>query len=1159
MDTSSRVNIIGVTDGQVKSLGIIQTFLIPNISHPGFAAELTVVPSSFPIPVDGIIGKDFIKAFTCVLDYLSMKFTIRNGKHSVSLDIIEDGFTPDNFHVIPARCEVIREFKLLNTTPNDQVVNKQQIFPGVFIGSSIVNPKRCFLRVLNTNQRPVDIKKCLTLKTEALDDFHVAQQDESNFPSRCKQLLEVLSRNIPDHAPSDLRKLCEEYSDIFALPGDKHTVNNFYQQSLNLKSNTPIYKKNYRYPHSQKSEIDKQVKEMLQQNIIEPSTSCYNSPIILVPKKSINGEKKYRLCIDFRHVNLQLIPDKFPLPRIDEVLDNLGRARFFSTLDLHSGFWQIPLDERSKDVTSFSTSNGSYRFNVLPFGLNVAPNSFARMMTIAFSGLDPATAFIYLDDVIVIGASPEHHLSNLRKVFNLCRKRNLKLNPNKCQFMKAEVNFLGHRCTDRGILPDNSKFTTISEYPIPTDKDAAKRFVLFCNYYRKFIPNFATIAAPLNNLDKKNVNFVWSQDCQNSFEILKQYLKNPPILQYPNFDRQFTITVDASKYGIGAVLSQVSDLGHDLPIAYASKAFTKSEMNKPTIEQELLGIHFGIKYFRPYVFGTKFIVKTDHKPLIYLYSLKDPTSKLARIRLDLSDYDFEIHHVKGSENVAADALSRLPISSLQNMHEENIGILAITTRSMTKNIVNIRPPITNKFITTPNNIEYKDAPSIKFSVTKVGVAESEVVCQLKTRHLSSTKTLLLNTVKKNKDVVLETLFNQLNSMASRRVISTVKINPNDDIFSIMSPSEFGVIANKHLEDLKIVLMQPIKVIELANERQKLMEHYHNHPLEGGHSGYRRTYSKLKSLYYWPNMSKDLSSFIKRCPSCQINKSKPTNKELLVITETPSAPFQSIIMDTIGPFPSTVNQYKYALTIICDFSKYLIIVPLPNKEAKTVAKAFLDNCLLTFGPVSCIRSDMGTEFVNSLMKELTELLAIRHDVSTPYHHETVGTCERSHKTLNEYLRTYTNNDPKSWHSFCKYFAYCFNTTPNTAINLYTPFELVFGKRVPPLLFKQECELETASCAEFLQKQQQHFKLAYERTRRFIAENKLAYKKYYDSRCSPINIKCGDEVLLVNEIRSKLDPLYKKGYIVVEVGDVNVVLRNMETNKLVTVHKNRIRKG
>lgn len=209
-------------------------------------------------------------------------------------------------------------------------------------------------------------------------------------------------------------------------------------------------------------EINDQVQKLLKQDLIEMSRSNYNSPLIIVPKKSVDGSKKWRMCVDYRLLNRQLIPDKFPLPRIDEILDGLGRAKFFTCLDLQAGYHQIPLDNQSRPMTAFSTERGFFQWNVLPFGLNIAPASFTRMMTIAFSGLSPEQAFIYMDDLIVIGFSEQQHLKNLKCVFETCRKYNLKLNPMKCDFFRSEVQFLGHKCTSNGILPDPSKLNVVA-------------------------------------------------------------------------------------------------------------------------------------------------------------------------------------------------------------------------------------------------------------------------------------------------------------------------------------------------------------------------------------------------------------------------------------------------------------------------------------------------------------------------------------------------------------------------------------------------------------------------------------------------------------------------------------------------------------------------
>ena len=259
---------------------------------------------------------------------------------------------------------------------------------------------------------------------------------------------------------------------------------------------------------------------------------------------------------------------------------------------------------------------------------------------------------------------------------------------------------------------------------------------------------------------------------------------------------------------------------------------------------------------------------------------------------------------------------------------------------------------------------------------------------------------------------------------------------------------------------------------------------------------------------------------------------------MVKTPTPERPFQSVIIDTIGPFPTTFNHYKYAVTIICDFSKFLIIVPIPNKEAKTIAKTLMESCILVFGPIQVIRSDLGTEYANSVMKELSTLLDIKHYTSTAYHHQTVGTVERSHRTLNEYLRNYINENSKSWAKFVKYFAYCFNTTPNTAINMYCPFELVYGRAPASLITNKEATGGVCQ-HEYINNLRDFLEVAYRKTKEFIECNKNAYKRYYDKNCKAINYYTGEKILLVNTVRNKLDPYYKDNFEVVAILDNNKI--------------------
>lgn len=316
---------------------------------------------------------------------------------------------------------------------------------------------------------------------------------------------------------------------------------------------------------------------------------------------------------------------------------------------------------------------------VVPFGLSVAPSSSSRMMSLAISKLNPEVCFSYMDDLIVIGFSEKDHLNKLKRVFETCRKYNLKLNPKKCKFFKSSVEFLGQICTDEGLKPDPKKLEAVAKYPRPQDKDAARRFVAFANYYRKFIRNFAKISGPIVNLSRKRVKFIWSYECEQAFQTLRRALLTAPILKYPDFSKPFKAIIDASDFTCGGI--QEYD-GIDMPITYISRSFKKGERNKPPIEKELLAVHFALTQLRPYLYGRHFIIKSDHKPLVYLFNLKNPNSRLSRLRLELEEYDFEIQYIKGKDNAMADALSRITIQDLKDLYGD-VSILAIT-RSMSK-------------------------------------------------------------------------------------------------------------------------------------------------------------------------------------------------------------------------------------------------------------------------------------------------------------------------------------------------------------------------------------------------------------------------------------------------------------------------------------------
>lgn len=1021
------------------------------------------------------------------------------------------------------------------------IIKIQECYHSIPVQSDSINSNRCF-SIFHTDNRTQAVLNQLQTKAK-------------------------FTRN-------NLISLCETYSDIFHLENEKLTANNFFKYSIKIKDSQPVYVKNYRTPHMQKIEVNTQVDKLLKDGLIQRSIAPYNSPTLLVPKKSTDGKASWRLCIDYRSLNKSLIADSYPLPRMDEILDGLGQNQFFSTIDLAQGFHQIPLSDESKDFTTFSTSAGSFKWNVLPFGLKVSPSAFARMIHSAFAELIPNVCFVYLDDIIILGKTEEEHLNNLQLVFETCKHLNLKLNPKKCFFFQSQVTYLGHRCTSDGVLPDPAKDHVIRTYPRPDSKEATKRFVAFANYFRRFIKNFSTLAEPLNRLTRKSSDFIWSNQSEQAFQFIKSTLLSPQILKYPDFTKVFTITTDASKVACGAILSQEYD-GLDMPISYCSKAFTKGESNKSTIEQELLAIYYAIKNFRPYVYGTFFKIKCDHKPLVYLFSLKDPSSRLTRIRLELEEYDFHIEHIKGQNNVAADALSRITIEELKELNVFVHQVLPITrsvTRAMQSgNIQNQSTPIvTNEpqlKVYEPLNINKNKLPRIRtHGVREIlqRVNNAPIATMNVYKSFKAQKPLISIELKFSTDLTsvhLGDTLSRLDELTVGNNIKQITLSLNDPIFDAIEISDFKTIGNACLKNTQILLTKTVINITDEDEKLRILTDFHNNPIFGGHPGQKRLLAKISAEFQWKGMRKDVAHFINNCHACKVNKPNNSNTEQLCLTPTPQRPFEIVIIDTVGPLFRSANNNTYVVTAICDLTKYVITIPVPNKEARTVAQAILDNIILIYGPMKKLLSDKGTEYINQTLSELCTLMQIQKVNSTAYHHETLGSIERNHRLLNEYLRTYLSESHLDWEQLLKYFTYCYNVSPHSSFDFnYTPFELIFSKKPPNFNSTFQGNVDPLyNIDNFAAETKYRLQLAFKHAKELLEKSKMNNKLIFDRKSNPLNIKIGDKVKILDFTRHKiLDPIFKGPFTVLKDEGFNLILKNDNNNKTIEIHKNNVRK-
>lgn len=438
------------------------------------------------------------------------------------------------------------------------------------------------------------------------------------------------------------------------------TFTNAVKHNIRTTDSDPVYVKPLRHPYELKKEIQLQIDKLLKSKIIRPSISPYSSPVWIVPKKlDASGIKKWRLVIDYRKLNEKTIEDKYPLPRIEEILDNLGKCMYFSTLDLAQGFHQIEMDESSIEKTAFTVNNGHFEYVRMPFGLKNAPATFQRVMDNILKEYLHKFCFVYMDDVVIFSKSLQEHMEHLNLIFLKLRQFNLKVQLDKSEFLRKEVAFLGHVITSEGIKPNPTKLEAIKKYPIPKSVKEIKSFLGLIGYYRRFISNFAHITSPMTKYLRKNEKInIEDPNYAQAFYHCKELLMNALILTYPDFSKPFTLTTDASNVAIGGVLTQFNK-----PIGYYSRTLNSAEKNYSTIEKELLAIIDCTKHFRPYLFGKHFTIETDHNPLVWLDKLKEPNSRLVRWKLKLSEFDYEIKYKKGKENLVADALSRIEVNN----------------------------------------------------------------------------------------------------------------------------------------------------------------------------------------------------------------------------------------------------------------------------------------------------------------------------------------------------------------------------------------------------------------------------------------------------------------------------------------------------------------
>lgn len=555
---------------------------------------------------------------------------------------------------------------------------------------------------------------------------------ESEFPvDNYKNTLSLTRNKDIDCFESihmNLEDIITKYDNVFAKEKfDTGTILGFEAQ-IKLTENKYIARKPYKCSYSDKIEIESQIKKLLKAGLIEESYSPYAAPVTLVYKKDEN--KKSRLCIDYTGLNKYVVPETYPFPRIDDLVEKVGKCVYFSKLDINSAFWTIPLRKKDKYKTAFVTHHGHWQWCCLPFGLKSAPAIFQRILAnILRNGKLSRFTINYIDDILIYSETYEEHLLHIQETLKVLQDYNLKLNTNKCSFAKKEVKYLGHSISNNTVKPLNDNLTAIQNFPIPQTKKNVKQFLGKVNFYLKYIPRAAIILEPLHNLLRKNVDFYWSNECQNSFDKVKQCLCTEPILAIFDYNKPIYIFTDASLDGVGAILKQPQENNILKPVFYFSKKLSPSQKRKRAIFIECLAIKEALQYWQYQLIGKHFKIFTDHKPL-HNFNIKNCTDNdLIHLLHYISQFDFEIIYNPGINNSEADCLSRNPVlPDKYNLCESKINIVNLITKEDI--ITDQKKIICDKFCSKENSIIYRKLNNKK----KIWVTESFGISMLNKIH-----------------------------------------------------------------------------------------------------------------------------------------------------------------------------------------------------------------------------------------------------------------------------------------------------------------------------------------------------------------------------------------------------------------------------------------
>ena len=701
------INVQSVTGDKLNISRCVS--LIVNLGNKTIRHRFYIVENSLSAQYQAILGYEFLKQHKFTLCFRNNMLTSGNTRIPVH-DALAPHIKENSINYARLKTKFIlepNESRKINLKLDSSVQqgSKVQVTPCLKNSAIVIGSNLCSVddnQSISVTIKNVGTKEVPLNKNTRIGLIH------HTFDTRNLEYIKMLRRkelkasdfqlsHLDPSLKSQLLDLIMEFADIFSKRlftiGRTNAITpNLLVDYSKLPSNRP-----YRIPHALLSELKQQLKELEDANIIEKSNSHVSCPLLMIKKKNTSNDpnsQKWRLVVDFRALNSQLKYPRYRLPLTNHLLENLSGSKYFTSLDLHSSFWQIPLKLEDRDMTTFSTPYGNFRYITMPQGLSASPETFSQLADQILNPISDLNISNFVDDFCVSGNDAPQMLFKLRKLFERFREFGLTLNPEKCSFFLPEIQFLGHIVNAQGIRPLNEHIRKITDFPIPNTVRKVRRFIGCASYYRRFIKDFSKISTPLTNLVRKNQKFKWNPEAQASFDLLKEKLSQPPILIHPDFDKEFILSCDASDSALGAMLGQRDESNIIHPIAYFSQKLNPTQIRYAIFEKELLSIVQSIKSFKYYLYGRKFTIRCDNAALTKLTKLETVSSRVARWFIFLSEYNYVFEHISSSENNIADIMSRDFFSNTsinsqtENTAENNVNMKMISRQNKKSNEVN---------------------------------------------------------------------------------------------------------------------------------------------------------------------------------------------------------------------------------------------------------------------------------------------------------------------------------------------------------------------------------------------------------------------------------------------------------------------------------------